>query len=559
MASGHTLRPVALVAVLLWWWGALPAQGQWWRRQAPADIIQVEVAESSNAMRITLHANGAIDLDDSPIWQRGYQRIGGEWRLVPFWRVPFRLTNCRSRVGAFYNIGRYPVSHIEIGISPDDPLGVGLDVTIVLYRPAYSVLFPPESLLPEPGLGFDLQLAPNRQSVIFKITSDRFPPKPTTRVQPGPERPEYLAVNFQDGRVSVTARFVPIRRLLAELTAHSGERILLEDGLERTISLHVTDVTLRELLEGLARTYGLALSQVNGEWAIGEGVVTGAANYLPSSTRRFPLHYLSPLDALNLLPSFLLAYVRTDAEGNALVASGPAAMLDKIEADLRKIDVPPPQVRIDAIVAEVTSQEELESAFAGEATGGKAQLQADARDASLSLHVLPTQESGWKVRFEALQAQGVLRLRAQPHATVLNGRTANLFVGSQRTVQIVRSGWRGARAELRQIPVGVALDVTPWTGGGDITLEIAPAVTTIDEVDPKTGAPVIGMRRTRTTVRIRNGDTLLISGLQMAQDEEGKRHLPALARLPLVGSCFRATRRARTHSDLAIFVTARIL
>ncbi|MBI3944859.1 MAG: hypothetical protein HY321_02995 [Armatimonadetes bacterium] len=556
-------RRVLIRASLLLVVGAPGARAQLgWR--PPAEVTSVEVEELSNAVRVTLRSDGTMRLSFRSLLERGSQRgtDGGiEW--LPVRRVPFRLHNCRSKVGAFHNVSRYPISHLEMSTPADDPLGTTLDVEVVLFREAVleSIWFNVSrfSWGRAKGLGMDLTLSPDGRSISLTVESDRFPLRPVERVLPGPERPETLRVAAQDGRLSATARYVPLSRLLAAVGGRVGERVLLEEGVERTVSLHLEDTPLPDFLRAVTVAYGLSLGRAGNTWMVGEGVAAAPTSYLPSETRRFPLRYLSPSDALDLLPNFLIAHVHVDAGGSALVASGPETVLNKIAADLRKIDVPPPHVQVEGIAVEYTSEQELVRAFGADATAGRARIAAVPGDASVTLRVLGAPPPEWRARVTALAKRGALRVRAEPRATVLNGQTASLFVGRERYVQAYRRSWRGLEGEVRSVPVGVTLDVTPWTGGEEITLSVKPAITTIDEIDPATRLPVVGVRSTAATVRIRSGDTLLVSGLGLSQADVGARKLPLLGDLPVVGALFRSRRGSRSRSDLAVFVTARIL
>lgn len=534
------------------------------QRGAPADIERVEVQQLSNAVRLTLRADGIINLDAGPFWDVAWkQDDNGNWRTTQLRRVPFRLANCRSRIGAFYNVARYPISHVEVTVPPEDPYGIGISVAIVLFRPAaaMSYLFGDnrDQGWQYEGLGYDLAISPDKRSIIFTVMSDRSPETPVVRVTPGPGRPEHLTVEVAEGSLSVGARYVPLRRLLTEVAARTGERIVVEDGLERTVSLHLDGVRLKEFLEALATAYGLALSRVNGEWAVGEGVVTHAESYFPSETRRFPLKYLAPADAVDLLPNFLLAYVHPDPEGNALVASGPETMLRKVGEDLARIDVAPPQIEVKALLVETTSLETLERAFDLRAATRRVGEEVVPVAGSVAYRRVEGAAPEVTLRVKALAHRGGLRLRAEPHTTVLNGRTASLFVGRQRFAQVSRAEWRGLEPELKAIPVGVSLEVTPWSGGEEISMEISPEVTAIDEVDPETGLPLVGVRRSKAYVRVRDGEGILISGLQTTQKERIERRVPLLGDLPLVGGFFRSTQVRREQSELAVFVSARRL
>jgi type II secretory pathway component GspD/PulD (secretin) len=71
-------------------------------------------------------------------------------------------------------------------------------------------------------------------------------------------------------------------------------------------------------------------------------------------------------------------------------------------------------------------------------------------------------------------------------------------------------------------------------------------------VDPKT-------RGSRTLVRIRSGDTLVVGGLIDRTNKESVRRVPVLSGIPFVGAAFKNTEIDDTASELIVFITPRLL
>ncbi|HOM73046.1 MAG TPA: hypothetical protein PLP86_12445, partial [Armatimonadota bacterium] len=78
----------------------------------------------SNAVRITITADGVISYYFNNLdyidWD-AYEKNG--WRYTPdilksTRKLRLRLYNARSQVGSFANVGKYPVSHVELSVPP---------------------------------------------------------------------------------------------------------------------------------------------------------------------------------------------------------------------------------------------------------------------------------------------------------------------------------------------------------------------------------------------------------------------------------------------------------
>lgn len=158
--------------------------------------------------------------------------------------------------------------------------------------------------------------------------------------------------------------------------------------------------------------------------------------------------------------------------------------------------------------------------------------------------------------FNLLETEGVARTLANPTLTVLSGEIAAFSDGGSvsvtssvtTTVGGVNGGSTGVLESVQQLPFGIQLAVRPLVDeDGFITLDVAPSVSNPDFalttlVRNTTGTPqetvAFAEKNMRTSARVRDGEVLLIGGLQdrSRTDEAGK--TPFLADVPLLGWLF---------------------
>ncbi|MCC6444259.1 MAG: type II and III secretion system protein, partial [Armatimonadetes bacterium] len=257
---------------------------------------------------------------------------------------------------------------------------------------------------------------------------------------------------------------------------------------------------------------------------------------------------------------FLLRYLHVNPEENALTVFGPRQLAQKVRQDLAKIDRPLPQVEIEAVVVEFASGRDVEAALGLHTWGRYGTLASDSGSGDIrydSLGVLP---KGFEAALASMEQAGRVRIRARPRAVALNGETAALFVGQQKIVKVVRYD-RGRDAYMTRVigvDVGVKISITPWTGGnGEITARIEPVVSNIAELERASGLPVLSTRQAETTVRVKNGETVAIGGLTLAQNEPRSQKIPILGDLPLIGKLFRSSKPSRKTTETIFFITAR--
>jgi len=104
------------------------------------------------------------------------------------------------------------------------------------------------------------------------------------------------------------------------------------------------------------------------------------------------------------------------------------------------------------------------------------------------------------------------------------------------------------------------LRMTPWTGGqGEIIVDVRSEISTLSALDPVTQLPEKSTRTADTTVRVKDGQTIVIGGLLQREQQTARSKIPVLGDLPLIGSLFRTKDVRYVQTDLAIFITCRIL
>jgi type IV pilus assembly protein PilQ len=98
---------------------------------------------------------------------------------------------------------------------------------------------------------------------------------------------------------------------------------------------------------------------------------------------------------------------------------------------------------------------------------------------------------------------------------------------------------------------------------GFVTFSLSPAVSAItDQQDVEGCGPIniLSVRRLDTgSVRVRDGQTLILTGVISDFNSQGVTKIPLLGDLPLVGQFFRSSSGSRTKNELVILVTPRII
>jgi type II secretory pathway component GspD/PulD (secretin) len=151
------------------------------------------------------------------------------------------------------------------------------------------------------------------------------------------------------------------------------------------------------------------------------------------------------------------------------------------------------------------------------------------------------------------------KLLANPSITVINDQDASIFIGDTLRFQALAQSapTTGAVYTVVEVPVGIILLVHPRVNDdGHITLRVRPVVSTVGNF--VNGLPQTSAREAETTVRVKDGDTLVIGGLIREEDSRTITKVPLLGDLPLVGKLFRNDLRNKRRSEIMVFLTIKL-
>ncbi|MBU1006303.1 MAG: hypothetical protein KKH08_01755 [Candidatus Omnitrophica bacterium] len=162
------------------------------------------------------------------------------------------------------------------------------------------------------------------------------------------------------------------------------------------------------------------------------------------------------------------------------------------------------------------------------------------------------------------------KVLARPKVLTLNNETAKIeltaktAVASITTTTDTGSSTSTTSTGAERIDTGITLEVTPQINkDGYITMHIEPSVTvpvlstyfkegSTVYVDPQT-------RKTKSTVMVKDGETIIIGGLISKEESNSLSKIPFFGDIPIVGLAFRYKTADKADKELLIFITPRIL
>ncbi len=263
--------------------------------------------------------------------------------------------------------------------------------------------------------------------------------------------------------------------------------------------------------------------------------------------------------------------VVADVENNALLISTTAREYQRIEQILRQLDVLPTQVFLEAVIAEVTLNDELKFGLRWylehNSDGfGLSDLASGAVAATFPGFNWTHIAGDAQAALHALSSVTNVKVISSPNLMVINNQQAKLQVGDQvPTITQTSSSTSSADAvivnsvELKD--TGIILAVTPRiNSSGRVMLDIQQEVSNVVETTTSgIDSPTIQQRKISTRVVVNDGESLALGGLIQEKKSLGQKKMPVLGDIPVFGNAFKSKTDGINRTELIIFIRPRIV
>ncbi len=181
---------------------------------------------------------------------------------------------------------------------------------------------------------------------------------------------------------------------------------------------------------------------------------------------------------------------------------------------------------------------------------------------------------------KALSEFGDIRTLSNPRISIMNGQTSLLTVGRNFTFiskaeSNVTTSSGGSpiityTVETSNLLSGLIIGIVPYIDEkGEISLTITPVISNLINISEKTygstGAqtiiqlPVVDLRELSTTVKVKDGEVVIIGGLIKKQEGISESKTPILGDIPIIGTLFKGHDRIQSNTELVILLQPRII
>jgi general secretion pathway protein D len=283
--------------------------------------------------------------------------------------------------------------------------------------------------------------------------------------------------------------------------------------------------------------------------------------------------------------------ITADVTNNAVLVYADQESQRVVEQTIRQIDRPQRQIAIEATIAEVTLNDQLNygvqfflasqkgsisNTIAGVTPSNTglepASNAVNAAAGALLGRVLPGfnfligSENSPRVILDALHGVTNVKVLSNPSLVVLDNQTATLQVGDQvpfsTGTATVLTANNTVVSTIDYKNTGIILRVLPRANSnGNVVLDIEQEISNVaagSSVAP-TLTPTISQRRVKSSISVASGQTVLLAGLISETENRQRQGIPLLDSIPGVGDAFSHQNTQRTRTELILFIRPTVI
>jgi len=276
--------------------------------------------------------------------------------------------------------------------------------------------------------------------------------------------------------------------------------------------------------------------------------------------------------------------VTPDKATNSLVIMASPADYQSLLEVIRKLDRRRRQVFVEAVIAEISLDRLSElgvqwGAMGGGSTGAVTAAGvydpqgtfapllsslASLKGAGISIPDITGTALNFSVILKALNSTGALNVLSTPTILTSDNKEAEIFVGENvpfRGKVEISTTTNPSLQSIERKDTGLTLKLTPQISEGEfVKMDLYQEISAVKDATFTGAADLVTTKRTaRTSVVVKDAETVAIGGLIQDREQETVSKVPLLGDLPLVGWLFKSTSKKREKTNLLILLTPKII
>jgi len=279
--------------------------------------------------------------------------------------------------------------------------------------------------------------------------------------------------------------------------------------------------------------------------------------------------------------------ITEDIRSNSLVVTDIPSNFPTIEATIAALDVAVPQIMLEVEMLDVSKSKADQIGFKYSQTPFTAVIKGASADLGYPFHsfqkvfnkgsgsidINGTDETAYRVQFDFLKTDTDSKYLARPRILTLSNETAEIMIATDESIGVTTTTSASSdivNSSAERSLTGVILRITPQVNmaTGEITMFVMPSVAEAVQGNLIKAGGQVGnvtfrdpeVRSTKTVVRVKDGDTIVLGGLIRNKKQQVVTKLPFFGDIPLVGLLFKhKSITPNEERELIVFITPRIV
>ena len=368
------------------------------------------------------------------------------------------------------------------------------------------------------------------------------------------------------GRVYIEAYKQGLSGVVQETARQLNLNYFIATNLKGDLTLSMRAANIDELLTYMLSGTEYTFSKKEGIYLIGDRKSEGLRN-----TEVVKLQYRTVKDVIEIIPAELKKEVsiKEFSEQNSLILSGSQPKIIELKAFIKEIDQVVPLILIEVMIVDYNSTSSASLGMTAHLGGGENiitggalypgvdfQLNANSINQLINsfngfgLMNLGKVNQSFYMSLKAMEDNGVVKVRSTPKLAALNSHEAtmsignteyyleetNNVIGSQNPQNIITKHYKSVKADM-------SIKVKPIVSGDNqITLEIEVNQSDFTARISPDAPPGTVSRNFSSLIRVKDGEMVLLGGLEEKKISDSGSGLPWFSRIPVIKWFFRISR-----------------
>jgi type IV pilus assembly protein PilQ len=393
---------------------------------------------------------------------------------------------------------------------------------------------------------------------------------------------EALKIEYTNNLLSIQASEADLNELIHKVSEETGTGYLLLTKIEGKVTLNLVNVSYADVIDHVLKGTKYISKVQDGIFIIGDASTKELAKTRFIEFKRRSVEKITESLPDNLTKDLT---IKEFIELNGLIVSGSENRIAEFEAFIQTIDKKVPVVLIEVIIAYVSKSDNVSTgidagiADAPVTSGGTLNAGLDFNlSANLLNNMINSFDGfGWLnlskvhpnfyVSLKALEEIGYLEIKSTPKLSTINGNAARMKIGNkqyyleeQTNIIGTQNPQTSTTKTYKEINADLSVDITPFVSGEeDITMNIKVIQSDFTEKISKYAPPGTVNREFESLIRVKNGEMILLGGLEDVNNSQSSSGWPILAKIPVIKWIFSSMSKNKSKSKLNVFIKPTIL